>query len=103
MEHSKVVEIARFKMAEGVKEEDFLKAADAMTDELKVQGGFIRRELLRDEEGRWTDIVHWQSWTDAQQAAGKVMDLPKCLNFFQMLDRNSVDMSHVALVKSYNG
>ena len=41
----------------GVTESDFLTASEALLPELGTLDGFIRRELLKGEDGRWLDVL----------------------------------------------
>ena len=96
------VEIVQFKLIEGVEEIEFLQDADSMMHELTSQPSFIKRALLKSDDGQWMDIVHWNSPSEAQQAAENVLSLPNCLNFFQKIDQTSIKMVHLKQVKSYN-
>jgi heme-degrading monooxygenase HmoA len=79
------VEIVQFELIDGVEEIEFLQDADSMIPELKSQPGFIKRALLKSPDGQWMDIVHWNSLSEAQQAAENVLSLPNCLNYFRKL------------------
>jgi hypothetical protein len=52
-----VLELVIFKLNPGVSNEQFLKALDATTVDLKRQPGFIRREVRQDADGTWVDLV----------------------------------------------
>ena len=61
-----VLEWAPFRLAPEADETALLAAADAVQREfLDHQPGFVRRELLRDDAGRWADVL---TWTDAAAA-----------------------------------
>ena len=65
-----IVEIAQFKLAAGMSEEDFLQEAEAVQKNfLEKQSGYIDRELLKDKDGHWVDILHWNLIGEAQKAA----------------------------------
>jgi hypothetical protein len=100
MGDSPAVEVVQFKLAGGVDEKAFLEASDAMMPELGKLSGFITRELLKGED-EWMDIVHWNSLDEARQAAAKVMSIPACLRFFEMIDQSGLKVSHLEQARSY--
>ena len=91
-----IVEIAQFKLAAGVSDEDFLHEAEAVQKNfLEKQSGYIDRELLKDKDGQWVDILHWNSIGEAQKAAEVMMADPATQGFMQKIDPSSVKMLHV--------
>ena len=97
-----IVEIAQFKLAAGVSEKDFLREAEAVQKNfLEKQSGYIDRELLKDKDGQWVDILHWNSMEEAQKAAEVMMSDPGAQGFMQKIDPSSVKMLHLELIKKY--
>jgi heme-degrading monooxygenase HmoA len=84
---NELIEVVEFKLAKGTDEKAFLEASDTMMPDLRKQSGFIRRELLRDADGQWLDIIHWKSRAEFEQAGRNVMSIPSCLRFFEILDQ----------------
>lgn len=81
-----IVEWAPFRMRDGVDEATLLAAADRVQREfLAARPGFLRRELLRDAEGGWVDLVHWQDGASAQAAAEAAMATAVCLEYFELM------------------
>lgn len=101
MNENITVEIVQFTSKEGIDEKAFLQASDAMMMDLKKQDGFIDRELLKSEDNQWVDVVHWKSLANAELAAKNVMNSPTCLEFFQMMDQDSVKMMHFERIRRY--
>ncbi|MCU0647382.1 MAG: hypothetical protein MUF00_05275 [Gemmatimonadaceae bacterium] len=67
-----LVEWAPFRLADGVTESELVAASDRLHhDVLRHQPGFLRRELLRGEDGQWADLVFWAD----RAAADNVMAL----------------------------
>src|SRR3989338_4376815 len=96
-----IVEIAQFKLAAGVSEKDFLREAEAVQKNfLEKQSGYIDRELLKDKDGGWVDILHWNSMEEAQKAAEVMMSDPRTQGFMQKIDPSSVKMMHLLQVKA---
>ncbi len=91
-----IVEIAQFKLTEGVHEEDFLQEAEAVQKNfLEKQKGYVDRELLKNQDGQWVDILHWNSMEEAQKAAQVMMQDPATQGFIQKIDPSSIKMLHL--------
>ena len=95
-----IVEVAQFKLATGVREEDFLQEAEAVQKNfLEKQSGYIDRQLLKDKDGQWVDILHWNSTEEAQKAGEVMMGDPATQGFMQKIDPSSVKMLHLEQVQ----
>ena len=73
MQNGLTVELVTFKLNEGADEAAFLQAADAVMADIRQLPGYVRRELLKGDDGQWIDVVHWRSRADAL-AAGRSGD-----------------------------
>lgn len=102
MSENRAVELVLYKAVEGTGEDDFLEASDAMMSDLMGLSGFIDRELAKNEDGYWLDIVHWNSLEEAQQAANDALNIPSCLAFFEMIDDADMKMMHFEGIRTYN-
>lgn len=89
-----VAEIVLFKARSGVNREQMLEAARSIDPVLEDMPGFVSREILHTHDERWIDLVRWNSLEQAQDAASKVMALPKCLAFFELIDKESMQFMH---------
>ena len=97
-----IVEIAQFKLAAGVNEEDFLQEAKAVQKNfLEKQSGYIDRELLKDKDGQWVDNLHWNSMEEAQKAAEVMMSDSTRQGFMQKIDPSSVKLMHLEQEESW--
>ncbi len=102
MNKNVIVEIAQFKLVAGVSEKDFLQEAEVVQNNfLEKQSGYIDRELLKDKDGQWVDILHWNSMEEAQKAAEVMISDPATQDFMQKIDPSSVKMLHLEIVKKY--
>ncbi|MBI4085339.1 MAG: hypothetical protein HY432_02420 [Candidatus Liptonbacteria bacterium] len=104
MNKNAIVEIAQFKLVAGVSEKDFLQEAEVVQNNFleKQRGyGYIDRELLKDKDGQWVDILHWNSMEEAHKAAEVMMSDPATQDFMQKIDPSSVKMLHLEVVKKY--
>lgn len=95
------VEIVHFKIKARTNEQEFLQASADMIQELGKLSGFIDRELLKGEDGQWTDLVHWKSMEHALKATDDVMRLPLCLAYFGLIDDTSLQMMHFTQSQKY--
>ena len=92
---SKVLELVVFKLTPGVSREQFLAAADGLTDWARRQPGFLSRELSYDAEGdRWIEVVWWRTMADAKGAAEVAMTSESCAPMFALIDMESAVMIH---------
>lgn len=100
MENKNIVEISQFKLAKGVTKEDFLREANLVQEKfLERQQGYINRELLKDEEGQWMDILHWESLNDALKASETLLKEPSAQSFIEKMNPTSVKIFHLTHVK----
>lgn len=93
---TETVEIVLFELAAGVSDAEFLAAAQALEPWLEAVGGFQRRELSRDAEGHWVDIVYWDSLAQAQQAAAQIMESEVGQQFGSKIAGESIQMFHMS-------
>ena len=89
-----VIEVVTFRLLPGLDEAGFLDAARATRDALRAQPGFLRRSLARDASGLWTDLIEWQSLSQAHAAADAMMQDPAFGPFMAAIDPATIDMSH---------
>ena len=101
MSNPMTVEIVLFKLNAETDEAAFLQAAEAVTPALRAMTGFIDRALLKDENGHWLDIMHWQNREAAVQAAEIFPTLECAKPFGAMLDWSSVTMLHLQPVRTW--
>ena len=91
---NKAIEVVIFKARAGVSDSQLQTAALAVTPILKEMPGFISREFGASEDSKYIDIVHWASLPSAKAAAEKVMGIPKCGEFFDLIDQNQMQFMH---------
>src|SRR3989344_5799393 len=103
MNKKAVIEIAQFRLVADIQEKDFLKEAEVVHEDfLRKQRGYVDRELLKDKDGLWMDVLHWKSMEEAQKAAELLMKGPKAEKFIGMIDPSSVKMLHLWQVKEFD-
>lgn len=92
------IEVVVFKTKAGVSDSQLQTAALAVTPILKEMPGFISREFGASEDGKYIDVVHWKDLPSAKAAAEKVMSIPKCGEFFGLIDQNQMQFMHFTKV-----
>jgi hypothetical protein len=90
-----VLEIVHFRVKPGVSDADVCAASAETQAWLSNAPGYLARELSKNEEGQWIDIVHWRTLAEAQQAAQQIMQEPCAANFMALLDPEQISMHHV--------
>ena len=92
-----VLEIVSFKLMDNADESAFVEAAGGTEAILRARGALVRRYLVRDESGLWTDVVEWTSMAAALAATEAVMSHPDFAPFGSMIDGSTVDMRHAPI------
>lgn len=62
---------------------------------VKQQPGFHYRSLVKDTDGKYLDIVFWESEELAKAAAFKLMAQPWARTMMSIIDETSIKMRHV--------
>jgi hypothetical protein len=93
-----IVELVSFRLTDGITPEAFLARAETTQALVSSKAGFLRRALLCDETGVWTDMVEWQSHAAALQAAETLMQNAEFLDFCSAIDTESVKMQHLPML-----
>ena len=88
------IEVVIFKAKAGVSDSQLQSSALAVTPILREMPGFISREFGASEDGKYIDVVHWKDLPSAKAAAEKVMSIPKCGEFFGLIDQNQMQFMH---------
>ena len=89
-----VLEIVTFRIADSAEEAEFLAAAQGTEKILRDRGALVRRYLVRDKSGLWTDVIEWKSIDSALSAAEAVIETKEFAAFVSMIEPGSVDMRH---------
>lgn len=95
---NKAIEVVIFKAKAGISDEQLGTTALAVTPILKAMPGFISREFGTSEDSQYIDVVHWKDLPSAKAAAEKVMNIPKCCEFFGIIDQNQMQFMHFTKV-----
>ena len=100
-----VIEMARITLGAGKTEADLVAASNAFQSAfLAEQPGFIRRELIKTEDGGYADLVHWRSMADAHAIMDKVSSSTACLAYFAVMEMSgdmTAGVAHYEVLASY--
>ena len=102
MNESPIVELVLMKPKAAVDEAALVRAADDLMPFLHEVGGFIRRELLKTDDGQWVDLAYWNSLAEAQRAAETFVSTPVGQRLDSLLDETSITILHLHQVRTYN-
>lgn len=89
------IEMAPFSVASGITEAELLAASERLEREfLSRSDGYMGRVLVRQETGKWADIVFWKSEAHASKAMEAVASSAACRSYFECMkvaDHNDSD------------
>ena len=90
-----VVEIVVFSSNKGVSDSAMKRAAVNVTPILRNMPGFKDRIFSKSSNGKWVDVVQWQSLESANAAAEKVMKNSVAATFFGLINQNDMSIKHL--------
>ena len=101
-----VLEWAEFTLKPGVGEAELQRGSESLErDFLGRMPGYVRRELVRLGEGRYADLVWWQSRADAEKAMPQAMESSACATYFSLMEMNAesadAGIKHYSVVARY--
>ncbi|HSG63637.1 MAG TPA: hypothetical protein VLD39_01485 [Gammaproteobacteria bacterium] len=83
MERALAIEMAPFRMADGVTAAELLAASDALERNfLALADGYLGRVLVKKDATSWADIVFWESAAHAAKAMESVASSEACRAYF---------------------
>jgi heme-degrading monooxygenase HmoA len=93
-----VVEVVRFRLAQGAGEAAFLEENWKAQAFVAKQPGFVSRELARGDEGAWLVLVRWNSAADADASFAKFVAAAEMKPFMDSLDGSSMEAGRYTTV-----
>jgi len=103
-----VIEFAPFTLADGVDNASLWAASDTLQAEfLSQQPGFVKRDLLKSADGKWVDVIYWESMESVEQAMQNAPGNPAALKYFQLMssseqDDPSANMLLLSVARTYS-
>jgi heme-degrading monooxygenase HmoA len=101
-----IIEWAPFNLRDGADEAAMLRDAQVLQEEfLAKQPGFLRRELLKDGDSRYIDVLLWASMDQAQAAMSKIMESAACQAYFGHMRQEEAEagagVSHFRVLRAF--
>lgn len=88
------IEFATFKLKDGVKEEQMIKISKKVEENfLQKEKGFLGHCTLKSENGIYADVVFAVSQERSEEICGKWMENKFALQYLDLIDESSVNMS----------
>lgn len=89
-----VVEMVSFSLCDGTPEQ-FVAASEEISEWVKQQDGFLKRQLGVADDGFWTDVIFWTDMECARAASKRIMSEIGDCEAMRMIDLASIDMRHM--------
>lgn len=92
-----MIEMAVFKVQEGVTESQVLDLSNAFIEALRREvDGFIKRVLTKDsKQDRWIELVWWESMEAAQTAFNKAPLIPEFQAYCSVMIEDGSDLIYL--------
>ena len=98
MQIANVLEIASFKLAEGVTPAEFNVLDKAVESQLvSKQPGFISRTSSYSDDGEWVVVVYWQDMASADASMNSFANAPAAAGFMQNLQMEMMSMKRYTI------
>jgi hypothetical protein len=92
---SHVVEMAIFKLRDGVTRDQLLRTVEPVSEWAMRQPGFISRDLTYSSDSdTWIDVLWWESLEAAHTAAEVALTSESCAPMFELIDMEAAQMLH---------
>ena len=86
-----IMEMPKFKIKQGVSEEEFLQAHDRFNREFMAkQQGYVSHSLVRQKD-TWFDVAVWDSEESKNKAFKEIYDSKVAMDFVQLIDESGSD------------
>ena len=86
---AQVTEVATYDFKTGISEAEALLYAQSVNEFLRSNPGFVQRTCSRTADGKWIDVILWESMAVAKAAAEKAAQTEVCLTFFSKMEEKT--------------
>ena len=88
------IEFSMFRAKPEVLDEQLFAACQKMEKEFLLrEEGFIQHALLKGDNGSWADVVFTKSKADAERICKNFMGNSACLEYLQLIEEGSVNLT----------
>ncbi|MEM7160940.1 MAG: hypothetical protein AAF487_00740 [Bacteroidota bacterium] len=92
-------DIITYELAEGIDEDHVKKVGTRILEEwMQKLPGFISWELNRSSEGKYVDIVTWESKEAALNAQKEMTNIPNMGEWYSCYDKESISSINIELI-----
>ena len=96
-------DIISYKLAPDVSEAHLLKVANEIIKNwMKDLPGFIKWEIHKNNDGGYTDIVHWQSKEDAKKAEADMVNIPNANDWYSCYEKDSISAKGLSQIATFS-
>lgn len=94
-----VIELASFKLREGVVEDNFLNVSIDFSEQfLATQKGLISRKLVK-EGNIWSDVAEWEDMECAKKVSENMNSSKYALNYLSLIDFATITVHHMEVIQ----
>lgn len=96
------IELVIFKPKTRVDHGEVKNSMESLNPILKSYQGFIHRQLAKSSDGRWVDLVFWETMEDAKFAADDIMKNETAARVFEVIDEEEMSFFHFKPVSQFS-
>jgi hypothetical protein len=100
-EKATIIEMVLFKTKDGIPPKDAQKKLNELNGIVSRQDGFIFRRTALSKDGQYIDLVYWTDLRAAQRASENVMNDPKDVAIFSIIDSEQMIFKHFEVFNRY--
>jgi hypothetical protein len=101
MSEQPCIEVALYTVKTEVEEAAFLVASDAAGEVYRGPKGFVRRELLKSDDGKWVDRVYWRNRAVARQSEAVLYHDATMAELMGLIDAETMVFTHGEPLRQY--
>ena len=100
MKQANVIEMVYWSPKKGVLKETTIEVMKKLNGFVKEQRGFISRSTSVSIDGKFLDIVYWETLDDATKASELAMQQPTMVEVFSLIDEETMMFKHFDIFNS---
>lgn len=95
-------DIINYELAENFSQERLLNVAKDIIDNwMKNLPGFIKWEICQNQDGSYTDIVHWESKESAKNAENEMRNIPNAGEWMSCYKPGSINSKSLNVLQEF--
>jgi len=98
----KYKDIITYELAPGISKEHMLSVAKHIVEHwMQNQPGFVKWEIHANDDGSFTDIVHWKSKLEAKKAEANMKNIPNASDWYSCYKEGSVTSKNLTAIATF--